>query len=85
MTKEQAIIQLKRLYNIDYDDTSSLDEYTALIRIRPQNTFLPEWDDFCTPKREAEWVFIDNTEKQDTGLYGSVTYLSDLLWQGTTK
>lgn len=64
---------VKKVFAIDLENTF-IPDYLAIIRIRHQNTILPEYGVDGSERDQSEWAFIDMTENIDTRLYGAVYY-----------
>lgn len=76
MDRNEAVDYLSNVVGVDVKEfLDDNPEYSCLLRVRRENTFLPMYDMYGTQKTIAEWVLIDMTEKIDTGLYGAVYYV----------
>lgn len=75
---------VKKVFAIDLENTF-IPEYLTIIRIRHQNTILPEYGVDGSERDQSEWAFIDMTEKNDTGLYGAVSYFGTKKKVGMTN
>lgn len=84
MNKIEALEYVKRVFGDDLKHTL-LQDNMALIKIRHQNTILPEYGVDGSERDKSEWAFIDMTEKNDTGLYGAVRYFGINKKSGMTN
>lgn len=73
MTYDMAEKYAADMFGYEYD------EYSAVIRLRGNNTtFLPEIDTYGTPREGAEWAYIETVSKADTDLYGEIRYFKNM-------
>lgn len=77
MNREDAIRYVEQQFGFIIGSSDFYANYTALVKIRHDNVFLPDVGIDGSIRDESEWALIDMAYKIDTGVYGAVYYFGN--------